>query len=82
MTGEVRIDSLLTIADAVRDARAAARIANAAESAGRADWKLCWEACRLWCVASGLTKGVRAKDYSVRAWSWARKTVELKETLR
>lgn len=72
---------VLTLAEAVRDAGNAARVANAAESAGHADWKLCWEACRLWCVASGLTKGVEAKDYSVRAWQWARKTVELKEKL-
>jgi len=72
----------VTLFEAIRDARDAARMANVAETAGRVDWTLCWEACRLWCVASGLAEGTKAKDYSMRAWSWARKTVELKETLR
>ncbi len=71
---------ILTLAKAVQDARDAARKANDEDLAGRADWRLCWEACRLWCVAFGLAEGTEADDYSKRAWDWARKTVEVKET--
>ncbi len=68
--------------EALRDARAAARAANEAESAGRPDWKLCWEACRCWCVAAGLAKTGQVKeDYGERAWSWAKKAVEMYETI-
>ena len=68
----------MDLTKAVQDAQEAARVANEAEAHesvnSPVDWRLFWEACRCWCVASGLTpdKAV-AKDYADRAWLWAKK---------